>query len=120
MRIVNLTGHDVTLLDDNNKELAVFKPSGYVPRVIPSQKDHGWMVDDETGIDIDVVKNVSILDFDGLEIQPYVTYIVSWMFLRAMADNNHPNLHQFVAPNTKDMPKGLNEKPLGVRNFLAL
>lgn len=120
MRIVNLTGHDVTLLNSDNKVEKVFKPSGYIPRVVPSQKDHGWMVDDESGVEVDVVRQVNILDFDGLELEPYVTYIVSWVFLRAMADANHPNLHQFVAPNTKDMPKGINEKPIGVRNFITI
>ncbi|MGL5717013.1 MAG: hypothetical protein ACRCX2_28615 [Paraclostridium sp.] len=41
MRVVNLTAHSVTLLDDKGKTKKEFRPSGYVARVIQTFDTYG-------------------------------------------------------------------------------
>ena len=118
MRVINLTAHNVTLLDTNGKVRKVFEPSGHVARVVQTFDTYGFI--EETDIDIEVVRPINVLNFDGATIEPYTLYIVSWMFLQALKDKNHPYLHQFVAPNTNGMPKDFNGAVRGVENFLVL
>lgn len=118
MRVVNLTAHSVTLFDDNGKTKKVFEPSGHVARIVQTFDTHGYI--EETEVDIEVVKPISVLNFDGAVIEPYTIYIVSWLFLQALQQQNHPNIHQFVAPNTNGAAKDYKGAVKGVENFLVL
>lgn len=118
MRVVNLTAHDVTLLDESGNIKKVFEPSGYVARLVRTFSTYGYI--EETDVDIEVLKPINVLDFDGACLEPYNIYIVSWLFLQALKEQDHPNLHQFVAPNTDGAPKDYKGAVKGVENFLVL
>lgn len=118
MKVVNLTAHDVTIIDENGNTKKVFEPSGHVARIIQNFDTYGYIED--LDIDIEVVKPVNFLNFDGVTIEPYTVYIVSWLFLQALRDANHPNLHQFVAPNTNGAQKDSKGAVKGVQTFLVL
>ena len=93
MKIVNLTKHDVNVVNNNN-EVVTFKPSGSVARVSINQEVFG-----EIG-DFKVYKKVyGEIDF-GIEIEPYTVYIVSNEVLRALNEQRNPLVYQFIAPNT--------------------
>lgn len=117
MKIVNLTAHNVTLLDSEGNTRKVYEPSGYVARIIQSFDSHGVI---ESDVKLEVVKPINILNFDGLVLEPYTVYIVSWLFLQELRLQNHPNLHQFVAPNTNGVQKDYKGAVKGVENFLVL
>lgn len=118
MRVINLTAHDVTLLGANGVTRKVFEPSGHIARVVQTYDTHGTI--EELDVDIEVVKPINILNFDGIIIEPYNIYLVSWLFLQAMQQQCHPNLHQFVAPNTNGLAKDFKGVVKGVENFLVL
>ncbi len=117
MKIINLTAHDVTLLTESGIVDRVFKPSGAVARVQQDFETFGEIESDGT---LKVVRASHTLNFDGATLQPYCIYIVSWIFLQALRDVCHPNLHQFVAPNTNGMEKDERGAVRGVKNFLVL
>lgn len=119
MKVVNLTAHEVTLLESDGISVRkVFEPSGHVARLSKSFDLHGFIEDID--VDIEVVRPISSLNFDGAIIEPYTIYIVSWLFLQALRDAKHPNLHQFVAPNTEGAPKDFKGAVKGVQNFIVL
>lgn len=116
MKVVNLTGHDVTLLDDNGDILKTFESMGKA-RIIYTAETYGWI--EETDYDIEVLRRCNTLNFDGVEIEPYTVYIVSYIFLRALKEHNHPQLQQFVAPNTLNAQMDEQGNVLGVVNFIV-
>lgn len=118
MKMVNLTAHDVTVINEEGEVLNVYEPSGHVARIIQNFDTYGYINEDSNSVE--VVKPVNFLNFDGVTIEPYTVYIVSWLFLQALRDAQHPNLHQFVAPNTNGVPKDHKGAVKGVYNFLVL
>lgn len=93
MKIINLTQHDVNVINDENKT-ETFKPSGDVARVPMNQDVFG-----KIGNFLVYKKVYGEINF-GTEIKPYNIYIVSNEIIRALNEQNHPLIHQFVAPNT--------------------
>lgn len=101
MKIVNLTHHDVNVIDDNN-ETTTFEPSGFVARVPMSQEVYGRI-----GKFSVYKKSYGEINF-GTDIEPYNIYIVSSEVIRALNEQNHPLAYQFVAPNTIKSVRGVN------------
>lgn len=93
MNIINLTHHDVNVINDSN-EVISYKPSGHVARVPFNQEVHG-QIDNIT-----VYKKIYGEISFGTEIKAYNIYIVSVEVMRALTDQIHPLIHQFVSPNT--------------------
>lgn len=93
MKIVNLTQHDVNVINENN-ETITFKPSGKVARVSMSQEVYGAI----NGFRV-YKKIYGNIDF-ATEIEPYTFYIVSNEVIKALSEKSHPLRHQFIAPNT--------------------
>lgn len=118
MRVVNLTPHAINVIDRDGKMRKAFEPSGHVARVVRTFDTHGYI--EELDIDIEVLKPINILNLDGAVIEPYTIYIVSWLFLQALKEQNHPQLHQFVAPNTENAKKDIHGNIRGVYEFLVL
>lgn len=118
VKVVNLTAHEVTLLNQKGKVKKVFKPSGHVARLVRTFDTYGYVKESE--VDIEVVKPINVLNFDGAVIEPYNLYIVSWLFLQALKEQNHPQLHQFAAPNTDGVQKDHKGAVKGVESFLVL
>lgn len=116
--IVNLTEHDVVILDEEGNEKIVFKPSGYVARI---KQTKTFMFDYPTKDgDVPVYRDSTELDFDGLKVQPLTTYIVSWLFLKELKVQRPDLINQFVAPNTYNQPKNSKGAVTGVQSFIVL
>lgn len=116
--IVNLTDHDVVILDEEGNERIVFKPSGHVAR-IKQARTFMFNYPTKEG-DVPIYKDETELDFDGVKIQPLTIYIVSWLFLKELRIQRPDLLNQFVAPNTYNQPKGPKGEVVGVQSFIVL
>ena len=116
--IVNLTDHDVVILDEEGNEKIVFKPSGHVAR-IKQERTFMFKYPMKEG-DVPIYKDDTFLDFDGVKIQPLTIYIVSWLFLKELRIQRPDLLNQFVAPNTYNQPKGPKGEVVGVQSFIVL
>lgn len=111
MKIVNLTQHDVNVINENN-ETITFKPSGNVARVQMTQEPYGMI----NGFKV-YKKIYGKIDF-GTEIEPYTLYIVSNEVIKALNQARHPLTYQFVAPNTVKSVRGNNGAIDKVHGFM--
>lgn len=118
MKILNLTAHNVNILDSEDNIVQSFIPAGHVARVQQVHKEYGSV--EYAGGVLNVVKPHPVLNFDGLVIKPYHIYIVSWIFLQALRDCDHPHLHQFIAPKTGGLGKDEKGAVRGVYEFVTI
>ena len=114
VRLVNLTPHEVVILDSSNNVVLRLPPSGTVARVATREEVVGTL----NGIP--VVKT-TYGDVEGLPApQPGVVYIVSLLVLQALAGKRS----DLVAPNTSPTPLGAvrdnQGRIVGVRSFVTL
>ena len=108
MKVVNLTPHEVKVLDENGNVVATFPPSGQIARVKTSREKVGEI----NGIP--VFKTVFGKVEDLPESQPDTVYIVSLLVLQAC-----PDRHDLVAPDTSPQGAVRDEQGriIGVKGF---
>lgn len=108
-KVINLTPHAINVI--KGEEKIIFPPSGTIARVRTENLEAGVIND------IPVVKT-SYGDTDfGVELEEDTIYIVSAMVLSALKAINHPNLNQFVAPNTGAAIRNTEGQIIGVPGF---
>lgn len=90
MRLINLTPHPITIVNDNCEQIALYPPSGTVVRAGSTQSECG-MVDG-----IPLVETVFDLIDELPEPQEGTAYIVSWLVITNLP---YPR-YDFVAPDT--------------------
>lgn len=108
-KIINLTPHAINVI--KGEEKIIFPPSGAIARVCTHSIEAG------------VINNIPIVktsygDIDfGVELEEDTIYIVSAIVLSALKAINHPNLNQFVAPNTGAAIRNTEGQIIGVPGF---
>lgn len=103
MEIINCTRHDIIVVDKNGDKI-VYKPSGYVARVMYEQE-----IVTEVN-DIDVVRNIKGVQKGIPDPEPGKLYIVSAMFACSV------NRSDILVPNTS--PQGVIRDEFG--NVVAI
>ena len=115
MKIVNLTPHTLTVVDDSGNTVLSVAPSGNVARVTTQQT----VVGNVAGIDI--VRTV-FGDVDGLPApQPDTVYVVSTLVLQALKANG-VDRDDVVAPDTSpaSVVRNADGQIVGVKRFQVL
>jgi hypothetical protein len=117
MKLVNLTPHEVVILDSNDNIIAKIPPSGTVARVESGEE----LISVINGIP---VYKVSYGNIQGLpEPEPGTVYIVSIVVLSALKEKGI-NRKDVVAPNTNPSKHGAVRDPsgkiVGVKSFIVL
>ena len=115
--LVNLTPHEITILDENNNVVLRLPPSGTIARVTTRETQVATI----NGIP---VYKTEYGEVEGLpDPQPGTIYIVSLLVLQALKARGIDR-NDVVAPNTSPSPMGAvrNEKGqiIGVRSFVIL
>ena len=117
VKLVNLTPHEVVVLDDANNIVLRVPPSGKVARVATKEE----LVGTVNGVPVFRTTYGAI---EGLpEPEPGTVYIVSLLVLQALQAHKIKR-DDVVAPNTSPTPNGAvrdaQGRIIGVRSFVVL
>jgi len=117
IKLVNLTPHEVVILNDQNDILLRVPPSGMIARVDATEE----LVAEINGIP---VYKVSYGNIQGLpEPEPNTVFIVSTLILAALKEKGIDR-KDVVAPNTNPSKHGAvrdsKGQIIGVRSFITL